>query len=171
MSTGGRCARRHSGRARRPQRRRVQGRHWVRQVVAREHDDAVEADPEAKVVVAQPRRLAAIALARRVAHERTEVVGGAKGLVGYRVGHASKAGPKVRLTFATVGWLLQKLVHFVADGHATDGGSSGAQGSQFDYTVVIVDEVRLGYMWASAYLLFIFTPGSDHFLLSSVSDL
>jgi len=131
----------------------------------------VEADPEAKVVVAQPRRLAAIALARRVAHERTEVVGGAKGLVGYRVGHASKAGPKVRLTFATVGWLLQKLVHFVADGHATDGGSSGAQGSQFDYTVVIVDEVRLGYMWASAYLLFIFTPGSDHFLLSSVSDL
>jgi len=114
----------------------------------------VEADPEAKVVVAQPRRLAAIALARRVAHERREAVGGANGLVGYRVGHASKIGPRVRLTFATVGWLLQKLVHFVADGAAKENSSSSSSSAQasppFDYSVVVVDEVRLcysSYMW------------------------
>jgi HrpA-like RNA helicase len=99
----------------------------------------VEADAAARVVVAQPRRVAAIALARRVAAERGESVGGAKGLVGYRVGHATKTGPHTRLTFATVGWLLQKLVHFVANDASS---SSSAKGTPFEYSVVVVDEVR-----------------------------
>ena len=43
----------------------------------------LDSDPNAKIIVAQPRRLAAITLARRVASERGEALGKT---VGYRVG-------------------------------------------------------------------------------------
>ena len=102
-----------------------------------------EADPAARVVVAQPRRLAAIALARRVAASRGEAVG--QGLVGYRVGQAAKCGPRTRLTFVTTGWLLTKLVHHAAASEASgpsSGGKGRGGGGGFEYTHVVLDEVH-----------------------------
>ena len=60
---------------------------------------------KAQVVVTQPRRLAAINLAKRVANERGEELGKD---VGYRIGGDSVPGR--RLNFVTTGWLLSALV-------------------------------------------------------------
>ena len=63
-------------------------------------------DPKAVVLCTQPRRLAAIALAQRVAAERGEEIGDS---VGYRISRNSKAG--TRCTFMTIGLFLQLLIH------------------------------------------------------------
>lgn len=63
---------------------------------------------EASVVVTQPRRMAAITLAQRVAQERGEAVGQT---VGYAIGGESVSTPQTRLKFVTTGYLLQLLVH------------------------------------------------------------
>ena len=58
-----------------------------------------------KVIVTQPRRLAAISLAQRVAKERLEVLGKS---VGYRVARdSSTVDPETRCIFMTAGLLLQ----------------------------------------------------------------
>lgn len=61
-----------------------------------------------RVVVTQPRRLAAVSVARRVAHERSEEIG--KGALGYRIRGDSSAGPHCRLMFCTTGVLLRRLM-------------------------------------------------------------
>ena len=66
----------------------------------------MEHDPKAVVICTQPRRLAAIALAQRVAAERGEEIGSS---VGYRISRNSKAG--TRCTFMTIGLFLQLLIH------------------------------------------------------------
>ena len=66
----------------------------------------MEHDPKAVVLCTQPRRLAAIALAQRVAAERGEEIGSS---VGYRISRNSKAG--TRCTFMTIGLFLQLLIH------------------------------------------------------------
>ena len=58
------------------------------------------------VVVTQPRRIAAIALAERVAAERGERVGGS---VGYQVKGDAKRGASTRLLYCTTGVLLRRL--------------------------------------------------------------
>ncbi len=60
------------------------------------------------VLVTQPRRIAAISLAKRVASEMGEEVGKT---VGFKIGHESMSDARTRLVFVTSGWLLQKLVH------------------------------------------------------------
>ena len=62
---------------------------------------------QCSIVVTQPRRIAAIALAERVASER----GGGKpgGVVGYSVRLESRVSAETRLLFCTTGVLLQKL--------------------------------------------------------------
>lgn len=60
---------------------------------------------EAQIAVTQPRRMAAVNLAKRVAKERGEELGLA---VGYRIGGDSVIGR--RLNFQTTGWLLRALV-------------------------------------------------------------
>ncbi|CAE7283372.1 unnamed protein product [Symbiodinium sp. CCMP2456] len=65
----------------------------------------LECFTNAQVVVTQPRRMAAINLAKRVAAERGENLGRA---VGYRIGGESMPGS--RLNFVTTGWLLRALV-------------------------------------------------------------
>ena len=90
----------------------------------------LEDDPSgSKIIVAQPRRLAATGVASRVASERNEEVG--KGSVGYIVRGDSKTCDKTRLLFLTTGVLLRQLQsenaldnisHIVIDGklsHAT----------------------------------------------------
>ena len=58
------------------------------------------------IVVCQPRRVAAVSIARRVAEERGEKVGD---VVGYRVRGESRTSNRTRLTFCTTGVLLQRL--------------------------------------------------------------
>jgi hypothetical protein len=68
----------------------------------------LENDPTGcKIIVAQPRRLAATGVATRVALERNEEVG--SGSVGYIVRGDSKTCDKTRLLFLTTGVLLRQL--------------------------------------------------------------
>lgn len=60
------------------------------------------------VVVTQPRRISAIALAKRVAAERCEEVGVT---VGYKIRHEGKTSPYTRLTFCTTGLLLRRILN------------------------------------------------------------
>lgn len=77
---------------------------------------------DTKIVVTQPRRMAAISLAKRCAEELGEQIGET---VGYRISGDSVSG---KLSFATTGFLLQVLVN---------------QPEEFgSYTHVILDEVH-----------------------------
>lgn len=68
-----------------------------------------EGDRQPNVIVTQPRRTAAVQLAKRVAAERGESVGQT---VAFAVGGGeSVKSHATRLTFVTTGWLLQFLVH------------------------------------------------------------
>ncbi len=63
------------------------------------------------VLVTQPRRIAAVTLAKRVASERGEVLGDS---VGFAIGNEAVGGRNGRpllIQFVTGGWLLQKLLH------------------------------------------------------------
>lgn len=72
----------------------------------------------------QPRRIAAISIAKRVSEERHWPVGT---LVGYQVGMVNNTSPDTRLTYCTTGVLLQKLINTK---------------HLMDYTHIILDEVH-----------------------------
>ena len=79
------------------------------------------------VLVAQPRRVAALGLASRVAAERCEAVGE---VVGYSVRLDSKvSAARTRLTFCTTGVLLRKLLGG-GRGESRSGGGGGRRGRQ-----------------------------------------
>lgn len=60
------------------------------------------------VIVTQPRRIAAMSIAKRVAEERNWQLGD---IVGYQVGmDRTMVGPNTRLLYCTTGVLLQKLI-------------------------------------------------------------
>ena len=61
---------------------------------------------EFRVLVTQPRRIAAVGVAQRVADERCEKVGMG---VGYKIRGESKAGADTRLLFCTTGLLLRRM--------------------------------------------------------------
>ena len=62
-----------------------------------------------KIICTQPRRLAAVNIARRVASELKERVGGT---VGFQVGMQTKKTPGItRITFMTTGIFLMRLVN------------------------------------------------------------
>lgn len=89
---------------------------------AEEKRKSGRSDGHTKIVVTQPRRMAAITLARRVAEELGEEVGKT---IGYKISGDSMSG---RMCFATTGFLLQVLVN---------------QPEEFStYTHVILDEVH-----------------------------
>jgi hypothetical protein len=58
-------------------------------------------------VCTQPRRIAAVTLAKRVSQERDEVMGS---LVSYAIGKDNRMTSNTRILFVTIGWLLQKLI-------------------------------------------------------------
>lgn len=65
-------------------------------------------DNDMRVLVTQPRRIAAVGVAQRVADERCEELGAAGG-VGYKIRGESRAGPDTRLLFCTTGLLLRRM--------------------------------------------------------------
>lgn len=68
--------------------------------------DRVSGKPGKRVVVLQPRRLAARKVSERVAHELGVALGDE---VGYAIGQERKYGDKTQLLFVTTGWLRAKL--------------------------------------------------------------
>jgi len=89
-------------------------------------EDAVKAGKggDTNIIITQPRRLSAIAVAERVASERCERIGDA---VGYSIRLESKQSQKTRMLFCTTGILLRRL--------QTDPNLTGV-------SHVIVDEVH-----------------------------
>ncbi|CAG9465122.1 unnamed protein product [Pedinophyceae sp. YPF-701] len=71
---------------------------------------------ECNIICAQPRRISAVGLARRVAQERGEDVGGT---IGYSVRLDSKRSDATRLLFCTTGVLLRQLTSAGALQHVT----------------------------------------------------
>lgn len=61
-----------------------------------------------RIICTQPRRIAAISVAERVANERAEHIGGT---VGYQIRLESKMSPKTALVFCTTGILLRTLMY------------------------------------------------------------
>ncbi|KZC06335.1 PREDICTED: probable ATP-dependent RNA helicase spindle-E [Dufourea novaeangliae] len=76
------------------------------------------------IIVTQPRRIAAISIAKRVSQERDWPVGT---LVGYQVGLINHSCRDTRLTYCTSGVLLHKLIN---------------SKNMLDYTHIILDEVH-----------------------------
>lgn len=77
-----------------------------------------------RVIVTEPRRIAARLAAHHVASERSGVVGAE---VGYQVRFEDKTGSKTRLVYATEGLVLRQLLE---------------QGQLTDATVLVLDEVH-----------------------------
>jgi len=83
-----------------------------------------EDDSHINMICTQPRKISAIILAERIAAERVEKVGD---VVGYQVHLEKKLSSRTRLTFCTMGILLQK---------------SMKDANLMDTTHIIVDEVH-----------------------------
>ncbi|ESO89626.1 hypothetical protein LOTGIDRAFT_124894 [Lottia gigantea] len=88
-------------------------------------DDCYTNNKPCRILCTQPRRIAALTIAERVANERGEKIGQT---VGYQIRLESKVSPKTLLTFCTNGVLLRTLM----------GGDS----SLASVTHVIIDEVH-----------------------------
>ncbi|CEM27081.1 unnamed protein product [Vitrella brassicaformis CCMP3155] len=73
-----------------------------------QHHQAMKSTSNLNIMCTQPRRLACIALARRVASELGEDLGQT---VGYRISGDSMVSGRTKLTFVTTGYLLQVLVN------------------------------------------------------------
>uniref|UniRef100_A0A646QES9 Probable ATP-dependent RNA helicase spindle-E n=1 Tax=Hemiscolopendra marginata TaxID=943146 RepID=A0A646QES9_9MYRI len=87
-------------------------------------DHCVQLNQHCNIIVTQPRRLAAVSIAKRVCSERGWDLGS---LVGYQVGLDNKTSKDTRLSYVTTGVFLQKLI---------------ASKNMNDYTHVILDEVH-----------------------------
>ncbi|XP_067013969.2 probable ATP-dependent RNA helicase spindle-E [Anabrus simplex] len=87
-------------------------------------DSCYERGAPCNIIVTQPRRIAAITVAKRVCAERKWPLGS---LVGYQVGLNIKTSEDTRMTFCTTGVLLQKLI---------------SMKNMNCYTHVILDEVH-----------------------------
>ncbi|CAG4957696.1 unnamed protein product [Colias eurytheme] len=87
-------------------------------------DDAYNNRQACKIVVTQPRKIAAISIAKRVAQERGWDVGG---IVGYQVALENRTSNDTRISYVTTGVLLQKLVNAK---------------NMNEYTHIILDEVH-----------------------------
>ncbi|GAA6018320.1 hypothetical protein JCM10207_000804 [Rhodosporidiobolus poonsookiae] len=109
-------------------------------------DDAILAGngAECNIVCTQPRRIAAISVAERVAKERGETVGG-EGSVGYQVRFESK--PPRRdgsILFCTTGLFLRRMQADLDKSAAASAAPAGQEGEEFldGVTHVCVDEVH-----------------------------
>ena len=93
-------------------------------------EHAAAAGKPFKMIVVQPRRLAATALAERVSCEMGDNDGAAGGLVGYQIRGESRQSARTVITFMTTGILLRQLE------------SGGAASVLASLTHLVVDEVH-----------------------------
>ncbi|XP_060805355.1 probable ATP-dependent RNA helicase spindle-E [Amyelois transitella] len=121
-------------------------------------DDCYQSRRSCKIIVTQPRRIAAISIAKRVAQERGWDVGG---LVGYQVGLENRTTTDTRIHYVTTGILLQKLV---------------AAKNMNEYTHIILDEVHERgqemdfLLLVVKKLLYTVSPGVKVVLMSATFD-
>ena len=87
----------------------------------------LDANPNCKMVVTQPRRISAISIAERVAEEQCQ--GSVGGLVGYQVRLESAFTSDTQCIFMTPGILLNKM-HSILDENYTE------------YTHIVIDEIH-----------------------------
>ncbi|XP_011696838.1 PREDICTED: putative ATP-dependent RNA helicase TDRD9 [Wasmannia auropunctata] len=87
-------------------------------------DAEFEKRQHCNIIVTQPRRIAAMSIAKRVSSERDWTVGT---IVGYQMGLVKNVSPDTRITYCTTGVLLNKLTN---------------KKHMMDYTHVILDEVH-----------------------------
>ncbi|GAB1862348.1 Putative ATP-dependent RNA helicase TDRD9 [Camponotus japonicus] len=87
-------------------------------------DAAFEKNQHCNIVVTQPRRIAALSIAKRVSQEREWPVGT---LVGYQMGLIKNTCRDTRITYCTTGVLLHKFIN---------------KKHMMEYTHVILDEVH-----------------------------
>ncbi|VVD01565.1 unnamed protein product [Leptidea sinapis] len=87
-------------------------------------DDCYNNRRPCKIIVTQPRKIAAISISKRVAQERGWNVGG---VVGYQIALENKTSSDTLIQYVTTGVLLQKLVNAK---------------TMNEYTHVIIDEVH-----------------------------
>ena len=74
-----------------------------------DHEIANNKGGSTNIIVTQPRRVAAMGVAARVAQERLEDVDKSPGTVGYAIRGERRTGPNTRLLFCTTGVVLRKL--------------------------------------------------------------
>lgn len=74
-----------------------------------DHEIAANRGGSANIIITQPRRVAAMGVASRVAQERLEDVDRASGTVGYAIRGERRAGPETKLLFCTTGVVLRRL--------------------------------------------------------------
>ena len=72
----------------------------------------LEAFPKSKIIVSQPRRMAAIAVARRVASELNTELGNT---VGFHIKGECKTTNSTQITYMTAGVLIQIISHISKD--------------------------------------------------------
>ncbi|XP_063226308.1 probable ATP-dependent RNA helicase spindle-E [Bacillus rossius redtenbacheri] len=87
-------------------------------------DDCFQKQKPCNIIITQPRRIAAITVARRVAHERKWQL---PSVVGFHVGLNNQTTQDTRMTFCTTGVLVQKIIN---------------NKNLLNYTHVILDEVH-----------------------------
>lgn len=100
-------------------------------------DRAYETKRPCNILVTQPRKLAALSVARRVCAERNWSIGS---IVGHQVGMDKKAGDDTLVTFMTTGVLLNRL---------------SSTRTLKSYTHIIIDEVHERDLETDLLLLFI----------------
>lgn len=79
------------------------------------------------VLCTQPRRLAVVAVASRVAEELHEIVG--KGTVGMAIGRQVRISKETRVLFSTAGCMVEEL-------------KSKGEAALRQYSVIVIDEVH-----------------------------
>ncbi|KAG6336574.1 hypothetical protein ID866_2512 [Astraeus odoratus] len=105
----------------------------IPQIILDDHIDRGEGS-QCNIICTQPRRLAALSVADRVAKERGEVVG--QGSVGYNIRFESKLPEEHgSITFCTIGVLLRRMQSAM-----TEGGKAAARLDEI--THIVVDEVH-----------------------------
>ncbi|KAI6031829.1 P-loop containing nucleoside triphosphate hydrolase protein [Pisolithus microcarpus] len=105
----------------------------IPQIILNDHIDRGEG-AHCNIICTQPRRLAALSVAERVAKERGETVG--SGSIGYSVRFESKLPEEHgSITFCTIGVLLRRIQSAM-----TEGGIAAAKLDEI--THIVVDEVH-----------------------------
>jgi len=97
-------------------------------------DDCLKMNQECRIICTQPRRIAAITLAKRVQDEVSEIYPDAEAkMVGYHIGMETNFNKSSKIIFVTNGIFLQRFIH---EDENTEGGILKS------FTHIILDEIH-----------------------------